>query len=737
MGDIAEQANARPASAIDRYMPSRRHSYGPETSSLIDFNWIRAFLWRQRYILIGLTVLAFLVGLVATMLMTPTYQASATVRVNTSNGSSIVEGQEIVETFVRGNEIDRYLLTLSEVIRSRSMAGTVVDALDLQNSEALLGEAVAEGQPAGVSAEDWAASKRAMAIGILNSSVSVDIPIETRIMEIRFVSQDPSLAARIANGYAEQFVNYNVSESVEANSYAREFLEEQIAEVQARLRDAEVQAIAYARANRIIGGSTASAESDENVGTAPTLTVSNVAVLNQAYSEARAARVAAEQRWRAIASIPAAQLPEVQQNASIQSLRTQQGQLEARLADLRQRYQDDYPEVREVTAELSSLRSQADAASESIKQSIQSEYLIAQREEQALQREVTNVSDDALNEQDRRVQYNLINREVEAARNQLGLLLNRYNQITSASNLRSNIVTPLDSATVPGRPYSPNIMRNLLIALVLGFGLACGLALLREIIDDRVRSLDDVEQKLSLPGIGQTPFVGDEVDNEVDDPFSPLAEAYSSIRATLDFALLNNDCPILQITSSKAGEGKSVTSAVLSRKFASVGKKVLLMDLDLRRGVVAKSFNGKSSKSGLVDVLFGRVPFEQALLEGTPENLDVLPTGPFPPNPVEILASGLLPEFFAQQRANYDIIILDSSPVMGIADAPIISQMADAVVFVVEANLAHFGQARSAVRRLRDVNANIVGAILTKYRALEAGQDYSYQYQYYSYSSKE
>ena len=705
------------------------YTSGYEEQSFFDIASIRAILWRQRWILLAVTGAVFLLGLVLTMLMTPMYYASATVRIDPQN-AEILEGQELVDPFVASNEMFRYLETLRAVIESRSMALGVVDQLDLQDNASLFGSA---GKPAGVDEKDWTEGRRQAAADMLMGSVSVDNPLNTRIIEIGFASDDASLAAQIANSYADNFMSDNVSRSLEANVYAREFLEGEIATTREELRDAEFKAIEYARANRIIGALPQSAYG-EDIGTAETLTVLELADTAKQLSEARADRIQAEQRWRSIINVPASQLPEVRDNTTIDAMKSQVAAQNAQLADLRQRYRDEHPSVRGILAEIGTLNSQIASASEEVKRSIRDQYRAAQGRESALAGEVQEISNETLDEQDRRVQYNLMARDAAAAREQLAVLLQRFNLISSAANIQRNDATLLDAARIPGAPFSPNLFTNLTLALIAGLGLAVAIAVLREVFDDRIRSIEDVERRLKVPALGQTPYVAHEIGDELDSMFSPISEAYSSIRATLDFTLPKAGTQIIQFTSSQPGEGKTTSAITLATKFASLGKRVLLMDLDLRRPSVAKTMGLDRPKTGVVDVLYARATLADAVIRTEIANLDILLSEQIPQNPVEILSSGLLPEFFARHQQDYDYIVIDSSPVLGIADAPLLSRFVGAVVFVVEANRVHYNQVRQSIRRLRDVNATVLGVMLTKFRALEAGKDYNYQYLYYAYN---
>ncbi|QZH76411.1 MAG: polysaccharide biosynthesis tyrosine autokinase [Erythrobacter sp.] len=729
----------RTPSFVDRYLPDRGEAYRDAApAKVLSAEALRAMLWRQRFILVTVITFALLLGFIFYLLATPVFQATASVRVDLNTGGrQLVEGQELADPYVPTNQIATELETLSQVIASRSMARNVVDSLDLQNSATLLGDLVTEGPPAGMDEESFAQQRREAAVSMVRAGVSTEIPPNTQIISISFASRDRVLAAQIANSYAENFLADDLNRSIAANAYAREFLEEQIADVRGQLGEAEVSANQYARANRIIGEPLQMASEDgSESGSAPTLAAANLMQVNQAFGDARAARIAAEQRWLAIANVPAAQLPEVQQNSTIQTLRTQLAQRSSALADLQERYREDYPEVRELQSEISVLERQIARASEEIKAGIRNEYRVAQRQEVGLQQELLSVTDASLDEQDLQIQRSQLDREVVSLRDQLAALMERYNQISAVANLRSSKVTPLDPAIVPTVPSSPNLLNNLIVALVLGIGLAAAIALLREILDDRLHSIDDVENRLGMPAIGQTPFVSEQAAEELEDPFSPLSEAYSSIRASLDFALSTGEQKVIQFTSSQPAEGKTTSCVAVAQKYASVGRKVLLIDLDLRRPSVARHLGMAKSDVGVVDVLFGRVTLAQAVKKSTQGNLDVLPVAAIPREPVEILSSALVAEMLKQARETYDIVLIDSSPVIGIADAPLLSRFVDAVVFVVEANRANGRVTRSAVRRLRDMNAHIVGAIVTKFRALEAGQGYNYQYQYYSYEAK-
>lgn len=718
---------------LDPYMPNRQLAVQQPAVMPLGVSAIRGLLFRQRWLVAGVLFAAAVVGLIATLLVTPMYQATAKVSVK-PYGEYVVEGQ--AEQTIPSNLIYEYLSTLVERIKSRKLAEVVVDNLKLGERNDLLGPEVEAGRAPGMTDADWKEAKRKMAISMVAGAVVVEPPQGNWVIEIGVQSQDPVLAAEIANGYADAFVASDARTSLETNRYAMTYLAEQIEQTRKRLQDAEQLSNEYARERGIIVQPVGGGD-EENTGNAETLTSAKLANINQRYIEARAARIQAEERWRAVQALPASQLPEVQTSASLQSLVSDLTEKRAQLAELRQRYSDDFPQIMNLRAQIDTINAQLERSSSDIKSSVRNQLNVVRNQEQALARELQQLTGATLGEQDQKVELSVLDREAQALRDQLKILLDRYNEVSSAANVKPGTLQQLDAALVPSSPYSPNLVRNLSIALALGIALAAGLAVLRETFDDRVRSLEDVEDKLGLPFFGHTPYVAErDMSIEGSNRFSALMESYSSIRAGIDFSLPRSS-NLIQMTSSQAGEGKSTTAVVLAEMFASFGRRTLLVDADLRRPSVAKLLGIEKPKVGLVEVVLGHVELEAAIIRGVHENLDILPMGEIPRNPSEILASQEFKDFVDRCRGEYSLVIFDSCPVMGLADAPMLSRLVDATVFVLEANTMPFSRARTAVRRITAAGGKMAGAILTKYRALEAGQNYDYQYTYYQYNLRD
>lgn len=722
---------------LARFMPAVSDA-SEQTGFSFKIADLRAMIWRQRRLLLAVMGASLFLGIAVSLLLTPVYQAESRVRVDNEN-VKIIQGQDL-DPAVSIVDTARYLNTQALVLQSRALAGKVADDLKLAKDDSFLTAMRVSVPGASLAPDLAAAARREAVIGALMGNVKVTVPTDNRVLSIGFRSPDAKTAAAVANSFARNFIANNVQSGLDSNAYARKVLSDQIEGLRAQLQMSEHKAIDYARQNALIDASDASSSgaSDTKNNSAgssnsQSITTANLVHLNQQFIDAVSARIMAEQRWHAAQSTPPLQLAEVQSNSQVQALISRRADLEAQYAQLSARYAPDFPQVHQVKVQIDALNGQIGQQLGNIRKSLEYQYRVAREQEESLSRERNSLSGQTLEEQSRRVQLNLMARDVDSMRAQLKDLMARYNEVSAASDIVRNNISLMDLAVEPGRPVSPNIPKNIGVALALGFALAMALAIGREAIDDTLRSPDEVESKLNLPLLGTTPIA---TENDLQlggsDRKSPLAEAYYSIRASLDYASATGTPEFLQVTSSQPSEGKSTTAAALARDYARIGKKVLLVDADLRRPTLHRFFDVDRAV-GFVDVLLGHRPLAQCAVPSETENLHLLPLGQVPPNPVEILSSNVVADFYKAARTVYDVIILDSSPVMGLADAPLIARQVKAVVMIVEANRAHNGQAKAAVRRLQESGAKILGVVLTKFDHRIAGYSYDYHYKYYRY----
>lgn len=699
-----------------------------EGSQLFDINALRRMLWRQRRILIVCTLVGALIGLFITLLITPIFQARSTIRIE-ARAMEVVEGGQL-DPYYDLRYYDRYANTLSAVLTSRQMAEEVAENLNVVNDPAFFERQGVE-VPTAESPALTQKRRLNVATGMLSRNVSMTNERDNNIAYIEFRSEDPELAAEIANTYAASFVTNQATRRSSSYDYARKALEQQIAETRDLLTQSERESLAYASRNRIVDAMSPTSDKEEGSSGTASLVAANLVATNSQFSEARNRRILAEERWKAAQVGNFRDLPEAAGNPQLQTLLSQQAELRAEIAQLGERYLPGHPELAERQEQLEAINSSINSVGSNLRNSLRNEYQVALGQEQELSSDLNRLAGATLDEQAKRVQLGILNRDVEANRYRLSSLLDRLGELESAADITANNVEVIDQARTPSVPVSPDLMKNLLISIAAGLAVAVALALLRELLDDTIYSPEEAEARLMIPLMGTIPLVGE--DEPLDDMHSEIGEAYSSLSSAVDVATSGRANKVIAITSSKPGEGKTTTSCALAQDFARAGRRVLLVDCDVRRPSVHRWFAG-TNKRGFVNVLVAREDLESNLLPTNIENLSVLPSGPIPTNPAQMLSTDAVPEFISAMRERFDIVIIDSPPIMGLADAPRLSRHVDAVVMVVEAASAHYSTTRKALRRLRSAGANVLGMVVTKFNFEQPG--YGYGYQYYRYNPR-
>jgi capsular exopolysaccharide synthesis family protein len=364
--------------------------------------------------------------------------------------------------------------------------------------------------------------------------------------------------------------------------------------------------------------------------------------------------------------------------------------------------------------------------------SLAAEYRAAVAEEQSIQARVNQLKGDVLNLRNRSIEYNILQREVDTNRSQYEGLLERYKKIGVAGGIGTNLVSVVDRAEVPGAPYKPNLMFNLLIGLGLGLVLGVAAALALEFINDTVKNPDDVRDKLRLASLGVIPKKKGQgsLAEELDDQTSAVSEAYYSLRTSLQFSTEHGAPKSLLVTSTRAAEGKSSTTLALAQNFARLGNRVLLIDGDLRKPAFV---TGSEETTGLSTLLTNSDAIRRHALKTNSENLWLVPCGQLPPNPAELLASARLRALIAEAVAEFDMVIVDGPPVLGLADAPLLGAACEGTLMVIESGKTRTRAALDAVNRLKAAGSHVLGAVLTKYRAQGGGYGYGYSYEPYRY----
>ena len=682
--------------------------------SRFDINEIWRIITKWWWLIAAIAIACLLAAIAISLMITPVYSARSTIEVN-PEGVQVVKMGEVEQAGLGDRD---FLNTQVGLLRSYSLAERVARSANLANDENIVNQELPRQQ------------RERIAAGVLAGTVQVEPQRDSRLITIGVESTDPQLAAQVANAYAENFIQATLERRYEATSYARNFLQQRIASVKERLEESERALVDYAQQQGII-----TLNVDTGTGATPgaeqTIDAASLVSMNQALSQARAERIAAEQRYRQSSGAQAN--ASVINNSTVQALQQQRAQLEAEYQQKLGLYKPDFPEMVQLRNRIDTLAreiaTQSRQVAGSASDTLRTDYQAAVARENALQARVNGLKAGLLDLRERSIQYTILQREVDTNRSLYDALLQRFKEVGVAGGVGANVVSIVDRAQVPGRPFKPNLPLNIAVGLFIGLLLGFGTAFAIEWIDDTIKVPDDLTGKLGLSPLGVIPAVGKNVAvrEQLEDPRSQISEAYHSVRTALQFSTDHGVPRSLLVTSTRASEGKSSTALALSQTLASLGATVLLIDADLRK----PTFRGPSASSqGLSSLLAGSSTAAECIHPTQLERLFLLPSGPIPPNPAELLSSGRLREILDDVLTRFDHVVIDGPPVLGLADAPLLASGTEGTLMVIEAGSIRRAAALNAVNRLRAADARLMGGILTKFKATKVGYGYGYGYGY-------
>lgn len=682
-------------------------------ANILDFATFLRIVQHWRWLILGAVALGIAGAIIFSLLTTPVYRAWVTLEVNPPTVS--VNDEQTRQREASIGDSYEFVITQAGLLSSQSVAQRTAQELNLANN------------PAVVSQDLDASSRLRAATGQVRGGLKVVEPKEGTLIKFSYDSASPQLAAQVANGIADSFINSSLQRRYEASAYARNFLERQIAKTRGDLEKSERALVTYAQAQGII--TTATDDSGKQTNDAGSLQGESLVTLNRALADATARRVAAEGAYRqALATGPTSDV-----TTSTLPLRQQVASLQADYQQKRTFMKPDHPEMVSLRAQIDELNKQIASASSQVSSgranTLLADYRAAASAERALQSRVAQLKGAVLNLRGRSIQYNILQREVDTNRSLYDALLQRFKEIGVAGGIGMAPVSVVDRAETPSAPYKPNLLFNLLGGLGLGLLAGVGAAVALEFINDTIKTREDIRSKLVLACLGAVPRTAarDTFVEDLKNPTSIVSEAYSAIVAALKFSTDEGMPKTLLVTSTQPSEGKSSTALALAQNFARREKSVLLIDSDLRK----PAFKASTDKVGLSKLLTTEDRVDQHVLETQHEKLWLLPSGPLPPNPADLLSTGRMRRIIAEASDRFDIVIIDGPPSLGLADAPLLASAAGHVLFVIESGRTRTRAAIEALNRLEATGAHVLGASLTKARDMGGGYGYNrYGYGY-------
>ena len=704
-------------------LPAGADADGDLAAKLLEY-W--RILNKRKWIILGVLGAFVIFGTLRTLMMVPLYASTVRLQIDVPS-NRLVEGKDSSSDST-DNEFQR---TQYELLLSRSMAERVVSALKLGSDSDffrprqfsitdLLSKLLSQDAPAERPSAGASSNRDAGATAIMLGNRTVRPVSGSRLYDITYTDTSPTRAQAIAAAYAQAYVASTIDKRFEANSYSKTFLDDQLKQLKLRLEASDKALIDFAEKEQII-----------TVTEKSSIAESNLASANMVLGNLEADRIKAEQMWRQVSGSDAISMPQFLTNGVVQSLRQQRSVLSTDYQEKLQTFKPGYPAMVESSKKIAELDRQIAAEVQTIKGTLKGTFENTRSQVEQMQKRVELLKAEVLDLQKRSLQYNLLKRDVDTNRALYDGLMQRYKEVDISSGIGANNVFVVDRPQLPGGPSSPNMPSAIFYSLVMGLGAGLAAAYLFERLDDRINSLEEMERITGIPTVGLIPKVDADstVDDEVADPRSALSEAYRSLCTSLQFAAEGGLPKSLLITSASPSEGKSVTALAIARHFSIMGLKVLLVDSDLRKPSLHTKL-GLDNSIGLSNYLTGScTPPETFLKTGTP-NLTFMPSGPVPPNAADLLAGTRFLSLISVGLQVFDLIVVDGPPVMGIADAPLLSNATAGTVFVASAGQGRVGLIRGSLKRLQGARAPVIGTVLTKFDAKRAGYGYGYGYGY-------
>lgn len=713
--------------------------YDPNANPLFDEDEIdlRAF-WRivMRYRkLIGIIfALVVVTVLLITLMMRPMYTASVSMEINTS-GRNLVKFQSLENQDPASRE---FIATQSKILASATVAAEVVKRLQLIDEPEFNGGMQQRGLLNGLrSIVNLFGSTDTVAEGDrLKAAVNpylerlVVKPIRnTSLVSVSFESFDPELAATIANTHAQAFVALSDERRFNSTSGAKAFLEKEISNVQAKLETSEKQLNDFARKNGVVD-----LEDSNNI------MMARLSNLNEGLSTVQNERIDAETKFAQSRTADAETLAAVFDDLLIKSLREEQSGIKAEYFELSKIFKPKYPIMQQLDAKINEIEANVQAQARKIVSGFETNFQQLSLRETLLTQELEKLKEQLLDLQDRAVTYNILKREWEANKELYSGLLERTKEVGVAAGMELNVASVIDLATVSEIASSPRLSLNLLIASFLGLASGLGAAFLLSMLDNSIHDVEQLQRITNIGHLGVAPEIekdpkelNENTRKKFNDtivhnlPGSAFAESIQSLRTSLSFARAGGFPKSLLVTSSTGGEGKSTMSLSVAITCAKSGLRVVVLESDMRKSRLYKTF-AVPSTPGLSDYLVGSQPPKAYHIKEIP-GLSVVVAGTRAPNPVDILGSQAMRELIETYEQEYDLVVVDSPPVLGIADTIVMSTMVKAVVFVVAAHQTPQDAVKNSIARLRMVGAPIIGTVLNKVQShLTAYDYYSYHY---------
>ncbi len=693
----------------------------PREAHLLDY-W--RILAKRRWVVYTCLAVTVTTVMLRSLLMEPVYTATTTLQIERQN-PNVLPFQRVATD--GGEQFFGFYETQYGLITSRRVAREVIRVLGLREHPEFRVES--PGRVAtGLTPEEVAEGAR---INLFLTLLNVSPVSKSRLVNVSFSSRDRVLSAKAANQVAETYIAFNTQAEYNTTEQASTSLGEQVASLQAEIQEMEKRLQAYATEHGIVP-----------INETQDITLQNLTDLSKSLTAARGVRIEKESRFASLEESAPQDVDEVRESRLIGELAAKRIELARRHAELSEKYGPAWPELSRVKGEMEEIDGRIERESTAVYGQIlgaaEADYRAARKEEAGLEKALEGLKGQARALSLKEIEYRKLKGEIENRRQTLEAILRRQGEARTTAGMNevtSSNVRIVDRAEIPVRASSPRIGMNFILSFASGLALGIGLALFFEYVDKSVKSGEEVHAVTGLPVLGVIPMWrpdgprlrlvwsnGSEEARSTatvgliahEYPASKISEAVREMRTTLLVSRPGGPPRMILVTSSQPSEGKTAISANLAVSLAQAGRRVLLVDADMRKPRIHAIF-GLSNGRGLSTALGGAGSEGLAIQPTRVEGLDVLASGPPPPNPADLLNSNRFAEIEGRLlSAGYDHVIFDSPPILVVADACIIAARMESVIVVAWAGVTGRDALEHAVGRLRQVKAQLTGAVLNK-----------------------
>ena len=673
--------------------PSPAGTFAESPESEFDIGELVGMIWSHRWLVLTVLLVTIVLGTAYGMTRPKLYRATATLNIDLST-PQITPGQ------LTGSpsfwERDTYLRDQVYIIRTRRIAARAAERLGLVGS---------------------AAPDSSTAAGVLLGALVVDHLKDTNLVALSMIGTSPDRVAEWANAYAQVYIETRIEDNLDKTRQVYKVISDRLNPLRKQVADSEQKLVDF----RMRQDGLLFADQDKNVIS------EQVNTLTSEYAQAKSQRIRLESRLNALtrlreSGMAEAAFSEVLNDETIQALRQERGKLKAELDDKLRTYKEEHPVIQDLKARITGLDKRLKDQIEALLTSTRTDYEIVKGREESLYNNIQQLKQQSIALSRQTLELEKLRREYDQDKSFLEQMVTRSKEVDLSANVIMNNISVVQPAQAPAAPFKPNLPLILTLSVIAGLVLGIGAAVGLDYLDQTIRTPDDVEKLLQLEVLTAVPRFK-EGSTHI------LRESFQSLRTALLLASRSEGCQIVMVTSATPSEGKTTVSFNLARVLASGGERVLLIDGDLRRPRLHRLVSSKNVR-GLTSVVLGEREVRDVItaLADVP-NLDVVTSGPLPPNPPELFSKSSFAAMLDKVRADYDWVVIDTPPVASVTDAVICSRVVDMALFVVQYGGPKRQMVREGLKNLSRSGVHIPGAVINR---VDVERSYYYYSSYYS-----